>query len=232
MSGPAEGQNVAPQPGTPEHDAAMTAKVDESAARAAAAANESGIPAEKPPVEQAPAPQEGEKEKAAEVLESKGLNLDEFSNEFAEKGALSDDSFKKLEAAGIPKPFVEAYIEGQKALAAQLRTDVFASVGGEQQYQTMLTWAQSSLTPAEQAAFNKATLGSREEVMLAVGALKGRFEAAYGRAPNLFGGSQAAAASQGYGSRAEVTQAMRDPRYRTDPAYRASVAAKLAVSEV
>lgn len=215
---------TAPQPGTPEYDAAMAAKVDESAAKAAAQAADSA------PQQQQQPPAEPEK-KPEEALESRGLDLAEFSNEFAEKGELSAESFEKLEKAGIPKSFVDAYIEGQKALANQLRSDVFAAVGGEQQYQTMLAWAQAALTKAEQDAFNKATLGSREEVMLAVNSLKGRFEGAYGRSPNLLGGSQQGNAPQGYASRQEMTAAMRDRRYATDPAYRAAVAAKLAVSE-
>ena len=231
-------ENAVPQPGTPEYDAAMAAKVDESAAKAAAAASESLVPPpapQDPPAEPekkpAERPKAAEKQKAEEALESRGLDLAEFSDEFAEKGELSAESFEKLEKAGIPKTFVDAYIEGQKALANQLRSDVFTAVGGEQQYQTMLAWAQTALTKAEQDAFNKATLGSREEVMLAVNSLKGRFEGAYGRSPNLLGGSQQGTAPQGYASRQEMTAAMRDPRYSRDPAYRASVAAKLAVSE-
>ena len=232
----------APQPGTPEYDAAMAAKVDESAAKAAALANESGIPKEPAPVEHAVKEGQGKpdeqqaadasQEQAKEALSAKGLNFDEFSNEFAEKGELSEESFKKLEEAGIPKSFVDAYIEGQKALANQLRNDVFTSVGGEKQYQTMLEWAKTAYTPAEVEAFNKATLGSREEVMLAVSSLKSRFEAAYGRPPSLMGGAQQGGGAQGFSSTAEMTAAMRDPRYRSDPAYRAQVAAKLAVSDI
>ena len=230
-------ERAAPQPGTPEYDAAMAAKVDDSATKAAAAASESLVPPpapQDPPAEQEKKPEEPPKaaeEKAAEALESRGLDLAEFSDEFDEKGELSAESFEKLEKAGIPKTFVDAYIEGQKALANQLRSDAFTAVGGEQQYQTMLAWAQTALTKAEQDAFNKATRGSREEVMLAVNSLKGRFEGAYGRSPNLLGGSQQGTAPQGYASRQEMTAAMRDPRYSRDPAYRASVAAKLAVSE-
>lgn len=226
---------AAPQPGTPEYDAAMAAKVDESAAKAAAqAADSAPQQQQQPPAEPEKKPEEAPKtdeKKAEEALESRGLDLAEFSNEFAEKGELSAESFEKLEKAGIPKSFVDAYIEGQKALANQLRSDVFTAVGGEQQYQTMLAWAQTALTKAEQDAFNKATLGTREEVMLAVNSLKGRFEGAYGRSPNLLGGSQQGNAPQGYASRQEMTAAMRDRRYATDPAYRAAVAAKLAVSE-
>ena len=49
------------------------------------------------------------------------------------------------------------------------------------------------------------TRADSDEVMLAVNSLKGRFEGAYGRSPNLLGGSQQGAAPQGYASRQEMT---------------------------
>ena len=60
------------------------------------------------PVE-APAVQADQAE-AAKVLSDKGLDFGAFSNEFAESGELSEASYEKLAAAGLPKGMVDQYI--------------------------------------------------------------------------------------------------------------------------
>jgi hypothetical protein len=165
---------------------------------------------------------------AAEALESKGLNLSDFSTEFAQAGALSEASYQKLEAAGIPKPMVDAYIAGQQALATQVRAQGLEAAGGEEQFNAMAAWARNGLTPGELQAYNDAvTSGTVDQAKLAITGLRARYEAANGREPSLLGGSNANAGNGGYGSTAEMVRDMSDPRYSKDEAFRKQVEAKL-----
>lgn len=256
---------AAPQPGTPEYDAAMAAKFD--------AANPSAVTPEAPvrpehvpekfwnaetgvidtaawaqsykeleqkqsqgkPAEAAvetPKPAEGtpEEQAAAAALESKGLKMDTFSAEFAENGTLSETSYAALEAAGIPKPMVDAYIAGQVALGEQRNAEGYEAAGGKDEFQKMTEWAKTGLTAGEIAAFNTAVTGTTEQMKLAVAGLRARFEAVNGREPGLLGGKPSSSGVPGYASRAEMTTDMKDPRYGKDPAFRAKVEAKLAAT--
>ncbi|SMG43245.1 capsid assembly protein [Paraburkholderia susongensis] len=257
-----------PQPGTPEHDAAMAAKFD--AANTAAVTPEAPArpehvpekfwnaetgaidtaawaqsykeleqkqsqakPVENQPAAAAAAGAEGAAtdDAAKAALESKGLKLDEFSTEFQKSGALSEDSYKKLEDAGIPKPMVDAYIAGQQALAAQVQAQGFEAAGGKEQFEQMVKWAATGLTPGEIAAYDAAvTSGTVDQMKLAVTGLRARYEAANGREPGLLGGKPGSSNAPGYASRAEMTTDMKDPRYSKDPAFRAKVEAKLAAT--
>jgi hypothetical protein len=172
-------------------------------------------------------PQAGTDAAAAE-LESKGLNLADFSTEFAQAGNLSDASYQKLEAAGIPKPMVDAYIAGQQALATQVRAQGLEAAGGEEQFNAMAAWAKNGLTAGELDAYNQAvTTGSVDQAKLAISGLRARYEAANGREPQLLGGGNANAGNAGYGSTAEMVRDMSDPRYSKDEAFRKQVEAKL-----
>jgi len=183
----------------------------------------------------AEAPQDGVKpaegaapDAAAAALESKGLNMAEFTAEFAQGGALSEASYAKLQAAGLDKAMVDGYIAGQQALASQARAQGLEAAGGEEQFNAMAAWAKAGLTPGELAAYNAAvTEGSMDQMKLAVAGLRARYEAANGREPQLLGGSGANAGSAGYGSTAEMVKDMSDPRYQKDEAFRKSVEAKL-----
>lgn len=230
----AEAAAAAPVPGSPEHDAAMAAKVDASAeaARAAAAPSPVAKPAEAPkePESATNEPAVGDQKAAEAAVANVGLDYAAFNQEFQEKGELSEESYKKLTDSGIPKDMVDAYIEGQKAIVAASVTEVFNSVGGEDSYRRMTEWAKTAYTPQQIEAFNKATSGSKEEMLQAVAGLKSRFDQAYGRSPQLLGGQGADAGTAGFASRNEMTTAMRDPRYSKDPAYRKSVEARLAAT--
>jgi len=69
-------------------------------------------------------------------------------------------------------------------------------------------------------------------VKLAVSGLQSKYQSAEGSDPALIAGQSAPSSGGNYGSWAEVTTAMRDPRYARDPAYRQSVADKLGRSNI
>jgi hypothetical protein len=180
-----------------------------------------------------PPPADATIEDAEKALAPKGLNLQDFNAEFAEKGELSSDSYEKLAKAGYDKALVDQFIEGQKARAVQFETEIQSEVGGTDRYMEMVTWAKVNLTPAEIDAYNLAVgSGKPEQAKLAALGLNAKFTQAVGNEPQRTIGGQKATSSEGFESTAQVTEAMKDPRYKSDPAYRAKVQAKLASSSV
>jgi hypothetical protein len=172
-------------------------------------------------------------QQAQDELKSKEPEPGRFTREFNEKGALSQESYDKLLAAGFDKALVDSYIEGQRAVGAQYESQVFQEAGGQESYTEMVTWAKTNLTPAEQDAYNAAvSSGNVAQAKLAVAGLKARFRADNGNEPALIGGRNSAAQADVFESTEQMTEAMRDPRYRKDPAYRAAVQAKLARSNI
>lgn len=171
-------------------------------------------------------------EAAAEVLADAGLNFDDFSTEFQNTGALSEESYKKLEGANIPKAMVDAYIAGQQALATQWENAGYSAAGGQEQYNQMTQWAITAMSQPEKVAFNDAvSKGDEAQMKLAIGGLRQRFESENGKTPQLRGGGNSQAAT-GYQSRAQMTADIRNPLYAKDPAFRKQVEAKIAVSNV
>lgn len=167
------------------------------------------------------------------ALADKGLQLDEFSAEFAKNGELSTESYEKLTKAGFPKDLVDQFIEGQKARAAQFETDIKTEVGGTERYSEMIEWAKANLSPAEIQAYNDAvTSGNADKAKLAALGLSAKFSKSIGKEPERMLGGGKAGAVDAFESTQQVTEAMRDPRYKNDPAFRAKVQQKLARSNV
>lgn len=257
----------APEPGTPEYEAAMVAKAEATMEPKAEEKPEGEpkvdperpewLPAKFKSVEEmakayteleqkqggkAPEPKVDDKEAkvdltpeeeaAAKVVATAGLDYAALSEEYADKGELSPESYAALaEKAGLDKATVDAYIAGQQALAREAENRAFDIAGGPEEYTKMSQWAAANLTPAEIQAFNKAVEGTAEETALAVAGLKAKYVKANGSEPALLSGG-AKPDSTGYQSRAEMTAAMRDPRYAKDPAYRKAVEQKIAVSNI
>jgi len=254
-----ENQNQAPAPGSAEHDAAMAAKFD-GANGAAPEGGQPAAQGGEPelllgkfksaedlaeaykaleaklgqPKEDTQGGQEGTQsgdDAAAKAVADAGLNFDALSAEYAEKGELSQEAYEKLEKAGIPKAVVDMYVQGQQALVERLQSTAFSEAGGEDAYSAMTQWATANMSEAEIDAYNSAVNSNNPDVIkLAVNGLKGRYQAANGSEPNLIGGDLGETSGGSYESWAQVTQAMRDPRYAKDPAYRRQVEQTLAKS--
>ena len=147
---------------------------------------------------------------------------------------MSEKSYEELDAMGLPRDLVDGYIAGQKALADNDVSEVQQVVGGQDNYAQLLEWSSSNLTQAEKDAFNDTIdNGSTEQVKIAVQGLMSKA----GMSPNspqqnMFEGSVNNTSTDSFGSVAQVTEAMNDPRYSKDPAYRKEVEEKLARSTV
>lgn len=199
-----------------------------------------GEPEEKPEGEAEEKPEEKDdlEEEAAEILKVAGLDVKPFSDEFARDGQLSEDSYRKLEEAGFPRSVVDQYIAGAKAHAVldqQKESEIKGLVGGPDQYTEMVRWASKALTPDEIEAYDAIMhSGDEKAIRFAVMGLQARYAAAEVSEPSFVQGRATAAPKRGdvYRSAAEVTAAMRDPRYGKDPAYTRDVEQKLYRSDV
>jgi len=166
-------------------------------------------------------------------LEEIGINFESLSQEFMELGGLSEDSYDTLIDAGIPRGIVDQFIDGQMAVAEQMQEEAFAQVGGQEAYADMVTWASDSLPEASIDAFNNAVnSGSIEAANLAIQGLQAQYRSVHGSEPSLVMGETKSVTGGVFDSAAQLTAAMRDPRYSTDSAYRQQVASKLSRSNV
>ena len=129
--------------------------------------------------EEAQSYQEGDEVTASNVdsfLENYGLDYQKFEQEFNETGGLSDAAYQALDEAGIPSELVDNYLEGQLAMAEQIESSVYDSVGGEENYQAMTEWASDNLNEYEVDAFNHMIeSGDNNLVNFAVQGLASRF---------------------------------------------------------
>jgi hypothetical protein len=170
---------------------------------------------------------------AQQQITDAGLDFDSFSRSYAENGGLTEDNYAELEAAGFPRDMVEQYIEGQEAIGSNLRADILTSVGGEESFKEMSTWASQNLDAKSLDAYNRAVDSRDPDMMrMAVEGLQARYQRDNGSEPTLVGGNRQTNAGDVFRSTQELTAAMKDPRYSKDPAYRADVEQKLGRSKI
>ena len=107
------------------------------------------------------------------------------------------------------------------------------SVGGSDEYQSMIQWASQNLTEQEVAMYDKVMdRGDPLAMFFAVQALNARYQDSIGYDGEMLTGQAPRNASDGFRSQAELVAAMSDPRYDKDPAYRSDVADKLERSNI
>jgi hypothetical protein len=120
--------------------------------------------------------------------------------------------------------------------AQQIRERVMQQAGGDQQYQRIAGWASQNLPTERVNAFNAAlNQGDEGAILNQLKGLQYDFMMANGYEPKLSGGRAPSQEVKGFGSEAQVIEAMNDPRYsgqNPDPAYIREVERRIAVSNV
>ena len=164
------------------------------------------------------------------------FDMESLQKEYIETGGLKDASYKLLEDAGISKQYADTYIEGVKALGQQIGNQVKDSVGGSGDYQNMVECAQANYSPEQiQAYDNAVNSGDVQLAMLTARGLQADYQNSSGYEGQTVSGDTSLRMSDSsdvFRSNAEVTAAMKDPRYEADMAYRQDVSDKLERSEV
>lgn len=210
----------APKPG----DLTVPADAPKTAAELAAA----------PPAEQVQA--------AAEAVAKTNLDMTPFQDEFARTGDISAENRSKIAEAlkgqfgDSATALVDGFIAGQKATVEATRAKAFEAAGGQEQYASMTQWAKGNMTQGQLKAYNDAVSSSNQDaVLLAIQGLRANFERANGRAPTLVPGNGQPAgneATQPFASTRQMTDAINDPRYSRDEAYRAEVVRRIQMSNL
>ena len=167
-------------------------------------------------------------EKAEEVLVSKGLDYNAFTEEFQSTGELSAESRAKLAKAGITGEILDTYIEGQKALVQKQMEDISTVVGGMENMVTVVEWARANLTQAEKEAYDK--IHDPAVIKIILKDLEKRMNDSEGYLPQQLQGGAGESNGNYFESMLEVEDAINDPRYSKDPVYRAKVARKITAS--
>ena len=169
---------------------------------------------------------------ASDALKSKGLDLAEYEVEYQDSGALSEESYTKLEKAGFNKDLVNSYLAGQQALGEKFAETVFEMAGGQEAYSELMVWAKENLPDTAKIAFNEAAkTGSLETVDLMIAGIVAKRDAAGGGSgpKALVHGDKSGSDSTGYNSVDEMVKDMADPKYvEGNPAFHKMVDRKLA----
>ena len=170
---------------------------------------------------------------AKQALSDQGLDYDKYAKEFASTSALSPESYKELQDKGLTTEVVDSWIEGQQAIADKMIETIHTSVGGENEYKNLLEWAGTNLPKHDQDSFNRAVESDNpNDGLFAVKALYAQFKLENGSSPNLIQGTTGDSGSGSFASLAQMSEAMRDPKYLSDPAFREDVSRKLEASNL
>lgn len=160
--------------------------------------------------------------------------INEISNYAWENRSLSEEHYAKLEKAGYSKEIVDQFMSGQFAVAEGAQQALLNAGGGAENVEAMFSWAAENLDQKTIDTYNSKFDAGGADALMAMENLKAKFEAS-GYAPtgqNVSGANAPFGSGDVFRSVAQVTEAMQDPRYKTDPAYRKDVEQKLARSKV
>ena len=175
-------------------------------------------------------------ENLSSIFQDNGIDPYEMGNFYDENGGLADEHYAQLEKAGFNREVVDQFL-GQQNEAADLSQDqvntIKESVGGEETYQEMISWAANNLSEDYIQGFDSLVeSGNGPAIQMAVAGLQQLFEANMGKDGTMLQGKAPTQGGSVFRSQAELVQAMADPRYDNDPAYRQDVIEKLERSNV
>ncbi len=153
---------------------------------------------------------------------------------------LTPETVKAISEAD-PSKLAEMYLEYRSQQESSQQTSTMTDqdvnglkslVGGEKNYNEMLGWASQNLSDQDIEMYDAVMeLGNPAAARFAIEALAYRYQESNGVEPDLVQGKSPGVGGA-FRSQAEVVQAMSDPRYDNDPAYRRDVMKKLERSNI
>ena len=169
--------------------------------------------------------------------------ISEASDEYyANDGTLSEETierFSEMSSQDLVNAYMEMYENGQvnTAQAAEMSeaqvNSVMNAAGGEANYNQVVEWAASNLADRQIDAFDSVVdSGNPAAIGIAFQGLQSAYNEANGYEGRMLQGRAPSSAGETFRSQAELVAAMGDPRYDTDPAYRADVVEKLNNSDL
>ena len=180
-------------------------------------------------------------ETLSNLFKEKGVDPYPICEEFwKNNGQIPQEMHDQLTGAGLSKVAVDAYLAGraqQYGMNSQVnQSDIDSiqqSVGGKQQYESLMNWAADNLSQDSINSFdNLVNTGDPNSIQLAVNGLLAQYQNDAGYEGRMLQGKPAKTNTDVYQSQAQLVAAMSDPRYDNDPAYRQAVIAKLDRSDL
>ena len=178
-----------------------------------------------------------EEEYEGEEGEEDGSILDELweyelnNEEFHEDAVAELQQMDPVDLANLHIEYrkqVEEEGVGAKDFTEAEMTELKGVVGGDENYKNMLQWAGANLNQQEIDMFDAVMQrGDALGAFFAIRSLAYRYNDAAGYEGKMLTGNAPKTSGSQYRSQQEVIQAMSDPRYESDPAYRKDVMDKL-----
>ena len=185
-----------------------------------------------------------EDEYPEEVADGVDLITQASEEYYENEGAISEETMERFKEMSSSE-LVEAYmairdrnpdIDGggySEDLSDAEMNQVYNSAGGEAEYNNLTSWAAQNLDESKMDAFNDIIdRGNATSIQIAVAGLRAEYEAQEGYEGRMLTGKAAKSSGDIFRSQAEVVQAMNDPKYDRDPAYRQDVYDKLERSDL
>ena len=179
--------------------------------------------------------QELEVEKEEEAKESESDFLDRLWDEAqSEYTDATMQELEKMDPKDLAKMHLQYRSKNQRVGVTEKQAGQLKDVaGGAEKYTEMIGWAESNLQKEEIAMYdNVMESGDATACFFAIQALKYRFDDASGVEGKMLTGKAPSSAGNTYQSQAQVVEAMSDPKYDNDPAYRQEVMKKLERSNI
>ena len=164
-----------------------------------------------------------------------GSWLEEAYESIRESGELSQELTQQIsEMSGMDvfNAMKDSAPAASRDLTDSEVSSIYDEVGGKETYSNIVSWAKDSFTDEDIQAYDAMIeTGNMSQIKLALRGLYSQYTDAMGSEGNMLQGKPAETQSS-FRSQAELIQAMNDPRYDNDPAYRQDVLNKLGRSEV
>ena len=160
---------------------------------------------------------------------------------YANDGQLSEEtieSFSEMSSTDLVNAYLEIQAKNPQAPQGVEMTEgqvnsVQNAAGGEANYNRVIEWAANNLPNNQIDAFDSVVdSGNPAAIGIAFQGLQRQYDEANGYEGRMLQGKPASSRGNVYRSQAELVAAMGDPRYDTDPAYRADVVEKLNNSDL
>ena len=169
--------------------------------------------------------------------------INEASEEYyANDGQLSEETisrFSEMSSQDLVNAYLEIQANNPQApqqaieLSESQVNQVQNAAGGEANYNAVIDWAAQNLSESAIDAFDSVVdSGNPAAINIAFQGLQAEYNEANGYEGRMLQGKPASSTGDVFRSQAELVAAMGDPRYDTDPAYRADVVAKLDQSDL
>ena len=185
-------------------------------------------------------------EESSEPKLSEGASLitDAQKEYYDNDNKLSEETlakFSEMSSADLLQAYIELNANNPaepQAEAADISeaqiAEIKESAGGDKAYANVVNWAKANLDSSQTEAFDEVVnTGSIQAIKLAVAGLKAEYDKANGVEGRMVTGKTAPPQSGDvFRSQAQLVEAMSDPRYDNDPAYRQDVIEKLDRSDL